>query len=149
MFIKPVRDLVQKTATANMARLLSTLLGSGMYMAEALTIVENTMEDDLYKKTLSDIKRDVLNGYTLFDAVDATDMFPPLFLNLIAIGEKTGEISEMLEKAADYFEEEVDLATQRLSSAIQPIMIVIIGGIVGLLVYAVYGPMMSMYDGLQ
>lgn len=149
MFIKPVHDLVQKTATANMARLLSTLLGSGMYMAEALTIVENTMEDDLYKKTLSDIKRDVLNGYTLFDAVDATDMFPPLFLNLIAIGEKTGEISEMLEKAADYFEEEVDLATQRLSSAIQPIMIVIIGGIVGLLVYAVYGPMMSMYDGLQ
>ena len=149
MKIGPVRNLEEKTAAANISRLLSTLLASGMYMAEALQIVEGTMENEYYRAAVNSVIKDVKNGYSLYDAFDATNAFPPLLLNLVQIGEKTGEISMMLEKAANYFEEEVDIATQALSSAIQPVMIVVMGGMVACMLYAVYGPMMSMYDGMQ
>ena len=147
--IPAFRNLEEKTATANMARLLCTLLGSGMYMAQALEIVEGTMENVVYKEALGNIRRDVLNGMSLYEATEDTGIFPQLFLNLISIGEKTGEISGMLEKSANYFEDEVDLATQQLSAMLQPAMIMIMGGMVGLLVYAIYGPMMGIYDGLE
>ncbi len=149
MKIKILKNLEEKTAAANFARLLSTLLSSGMYMAEALEIVANTMENPTYKDALIAIRKDVTNGYPLYDAVDATNAFPLLLMNLIGIGEKTGDLSGMLEKAADYFEEDVDVATQALTGAIQPIMIVVMGSMVGLMMYAVYGPMMSMYSGME
>jgi len=147
--IPAFKNLEEKTATANMARLLCTLLGSGMYMAQALEIVEGTMENVVYREALTSIRKDVLNGVSLSEATEDTGIFPKLFLNLISIGEKTGEISGMLEKSANYFEDEVDLATQQLSGMLQPIMIMIMGGMVGLLVYAIYGPMMGIYDGLE
>ena len=147
--IPAFKNLEEKSATATMARLLCTLLGSGMFMAQALEIVEGTMENAVYKEALGDIRRDVLNGMSLYQATEDTGKFPLLFLNLISIGEKTGEISSMLEKSANYFEEEVDLATQQLSAMLQPAMIMIMGGMVGLLVYAIYGPMMGIYDGLE
>lgn len=147
--IPAFKNLEEKSATATMARLLCTLLGSGMFMAQALEIVEGTMENAVYKEALGDIRRDVLNGMSLYEATEDTGKFPLLFLNLISIGEKTGEISSMLEKSANYFEEEVDLATQQLSAMLQPAMIMIMGGMVGLLVYAIYGPMMGIYDGLE
>lgn len=149
MKIALIRRLEECSAAATMSRLLSTLLGAGMYMGEALGIVKGTMSNEVYRDAVDDIKLDITNGYSLYDAVESTHLFPLLMLNLINIGEKTGDISVMLEKSANYFEEEVDRVTKSVVDAIQPILIIFLGALVGLMVYAVYSPMMNIYSGLS
>lgn len=147
--IPVLKDLEMNTSSANMARILSTLLASGMYLPQALEIVSNTMTNKVYHNAMTDIKNDVIAGIPLTEAMENTDMFPPLLLNLLGIGEKTGDMNKMLVKAANYFEDEVDTVTEQLTSMLQPAVILILGLMVGILVYSIYGPMITMYDGLK
>lgn len=141
-------DLERKTASANFARTLSTLLKSGMDYPKSLDIACSTMSNIFFKEAVEGIRGSVLNGMTLTDGLKKSAMFPELLENLLQIGENTGNIPQMLENSAIYFEDEVETATVALTSAIQPIIMIVMGVFVGMLVYSIYTPMFSMYSSI-
>lgn len=143
-----VNNLVIKTASANFARTLSTLLKAGMDYPSSLDIVKDTMANTYFIDGIQQIKTDVENGLPLTDSLKKTNMFPELLENLLQVGEETGNIEQMLENSANYFEDEVQTATQQLTAALNPIIIIVLGVFVGLLVYSIYTPMFSMYNGI-
>ena len=143
-----VNNLVIKTASANFARTLSTLLKAGMDYPTSLDIVKDTMDNTFFIEGIENIKVDVENGIPLTDSLKKTQLFPELLENLLQVGEETGNIEQMLENSANYFEDEVQTATKRLTAALNPIIIVVLGVFVGLLVYSIYTPMFSMYQGI-
>ena len=143
-----VNNLVIKTASANFARTLSTLLKAGMDYPTSLDIVKDTMDNTYFIEGIENIKVDVENGIPLTDSLKKTQLFPELLENLLQVGEETGNIEQMLENSANYFEDEVQTATRQLTSALNPIIIVVLGVFVGLLVYSIYTPMFSMYQGI-
>lgn len=144
-----VRDLVIKTASANFARTLSTLLSAGMDYPSSLEIVKDTMDNVFYLEGVADIKHSVENGFNLTDALKKTELFPELLENLLNVGENTGNVEEMLENSANYFEDEVQTATAQLAAALNPVIMIFLGVFVGMLVYSIYSPMFSMYSNMK
>lgn len=142
------KDLEVKTASANLARTLSTLLESGLDYPKALEIARDTMGNSVFKKAVEQIRVDVSNGFTLNQSIRRTQLFPDLLENLLEIGENTGNVEEMLNNSANYFEDEVETATLQLTSALQPIILIVMGAFVGMLVYSIYTPMFSMYSAI-
>lgn len=143
------KNLTIKTASADFARTMSTLLSSGMDYPRALEISAETMSSKTYKEAVYQIHDDILNGAGLTAAVVKTELFPDLLTSLMSIGEETGDIPHMMTNAADYFEDEVQTATLQLTSALNPIIMIVMGVFVGLLVYSIYSPMFSMYNGIS
>jgi type IV pilus assembly protein PilC len=143
-----IKNLEIKAASANLARTLSTLLDSGLDYPKALEIARDTMSNSVFRDGVDEIRTNVINGMTLTQALKKTKLFPELLENLLQIGENTGNIEEMLNNSAVYFEEEVETATLQLTTAIQPMIIVIMGVFVGALVYSIYTPMFSLYASI-
>lgn len=142
------KNLEIKTASANFARTLSTLLESGLDYPKAIEIARDTMSNGVYKTAVEQIRLDVSNGFTLTQSLKKTELFPDLLENLLEIGENTGNVEEMLNNSANYFEDEVETATLQLTSALQPVILIVMGVFVGMLVYSIYSPMFSMYSGI-
>lgn len=143
------KQLEEKTASANLARTMSTLLKAGLDYVKALEIASDTMDNVIFKESLGAIAEDIKNGVTLNVAIRKVNIFPELLVSMIDIGENTGNMETMLENCANYFEDEVESATVALTSAIQPIVIVLMGIIVGAMVYSIYMPMFSMYGNIK
>ncbi|MEA4895319.1 MAG: type II secretion system F family protein [Oscillospiraceae bacterium] len=141
-------DLAKKTASARMARTLENLLGSGLPLVDSLVIVSNTMTNIYYKGSLLAAREAVTLGSPLAAQFSRNNLFPPLVRHMIGIGEETGSIESMLTKLADYYEEEVEGATERLMAAIEPAIIVVLAVVVGAIILSIILPMMSMYNGL-
>lgn len=137
-----------KSNSAKFARTMSTLVSSGMSITQAIEITAKTMQNILYKNALTNAKTEVEQGIPLSVPIRKSSVFPSMVHNMLAIGEETGAIEHMLDKVADYFEEETEQATGSLAEVIQPVIIVVIGGLIGLMVVAMYMPMISMYQGL-
>jgi len=137
--------LSMKSNAAKFARTMSTLVASGMGITSAIEITAKTMSNILYKDALDKAKLEVEQGIPLSVPIRKTPEFPAMVHNMLAIGEETGNIENMLDKVADYFEEETELATKNMSELLQPIIIVVLGGIVAVMVLAMYMPMISMY----
>lgn len=144
-FIGPVNI---KTQSASFARTMSTLVSSGMGISVALEITAKAMKNILYKRTLMKAKTEVEQGINLSVPIRKAGVYPTLVPNMIAIGEETGNVEVMLDKVAEYFEEEAELATESMSELMQPVIIVVLGGLVGWMVLAMYQPMISMYGDL-
>lgn len=141
--------LIVKSTAASFARTISTLVSAGVPLSEGLEITARSMKNVLFKQALRDAKQKVEQGSTLSEPLAACGLFPPMVSQMIRIGEETGNVDGMLVKAADYYEEEVEIATGSLTSMIEPLIIVVLGAIVGFLVLALYMPMMSMYSGME
>lgn len=137
-----------KNASAMFARTLSTLVSSGMSLSESLTITARSMSNVLFRDALEEAKLEVEQGVSLSKAVRGCGLFPPMVCHMLSIGEETGNIEEMLTKVAEYYEEEVEIQTQSLSAAMEPMIIVVMGGIVAFLVLAMYMPMIQMYSDM-
>lgn len=137
-----------KTQSASFARTMSTLVSSGMGISVALEITAKAMKNIIYRRTLQKAKIEVEQGINLSVPIRKAKVYPTLVPNMIAIGEETGNVETMLDKVAEYFEEEAELATASMSEMLQPIIIVVLGGLVGWMVLAMYQPMISMYGGL-
>lgn len=148
-YIPMVTNLVVKTASANMARTLGTLISAGVPLVEAVDIVAHTMENVLIKDALMDAKDQIMIGVPLSEPLKECGLFPPMVHHMVKIGEEAGTTEEMLTKLADYFDEEVELAVQSLMAAMEPLIIVLLAGVVGVLVISVILPMMSIYDTLN
>ena len=141
--------LIVKSTSASFARTISTLVSAGVPLSEAIEITGRSLNNVLFQEALQEAKRKVEQGSNLSEPLEACGLFPPMIPQMIRIGEETGNVDGMLVKAADYYEEEVEIATGSLTSMIEPLIIVVLGAIVAFLVLALYMPMMSMYGGME
>lgn len=144
-----VGDLSVKSAAARLARTLSTLMASGIPMVEAVEIVTKIMSNRIIQKVMEEAKADVERGTPISQPLEASGVFPPLLYNMAAIGEETGNMEEMLEHAADFYEEEVEAATKAVTAIMEPVIIVLMAGIVVPIMLAIMAPMMSMYSAAE
>lgn len=147
--IPVVKELAVKSAASSMARTLSTLMGAGVPLIEAVEIVANTMGNILFKEALLEAKEQIALGVPLSEPLEKCGLYPPMVYHMIKIGEESGNIEEMLNKLADYYEEEVEIAVQSLMAVLEPMIIVVLAVIVGVLIASVLSPMMKMYDALD
>lgn len=138
-----------KTACSRFARTMSTLMASGISMIDAVEQVAKMMDNKIIRDGLLDAKVQVSKGVPLSKPLKDMEMLPPMLSAMTKIGEETGDIEEMLSKVADYYDEEVETATNALTAAMEPLIMVLLAGIVGMIVAAVYGPIMSMYDAMD
>lgn len=141
--------LTVKTASARMARTLSTLLGSGIPLIEALEITSGIMTNVYFMEALDDAKDDVAMGNPLSETLQRCAVFPPLVYHMIGIGEETGDIEGMLAKLAGYYEDEVEQATAQVMAALEPMIIILLAGLVGTIILSVIMPMATMYGALD
>lgn len=146
--IPVIGSMLLKTAVSRFSQTLSTLLTSGVGILQALTITAKTAGNKVIEKGLLSAVDKITGGKSISDPLKETNLFPPMVTHMIAVGEKTGDISSMLKKVADFYEDEVDAAVESLTSIIEPIMIVIMGGIIGSILIAMYMPMFDMASGI-
>ncbi|MCH5274834.1 MAG: type II secretion system F family protein [Lachnospiraceae bacterium] len=147
--IPAMKNLEVKTASSMMARTLSTLLAAGVPLIEAVDIVGGTMENVYFKEALDNCKNEIIIGQPLSRPLEECGLFPPMVYHMTRIGEEAGNTEEMLTKLADYYDEEVELAVQSLMAAMEPVIILVMAGIVGILIGACMAPMLSMYQALE
>ena len=133
-------DLIQKGALARWSRTLSTLSKAGVPLSEALQSVAGAAGNYVYQQATEEIRKDVTSGSNLTTAMETTHVFPKMMLQMINIGAESGRIDTMLTKVADFYEEEVDQTVDNLQSIMQPLIMVILGGIIGSIVIAMYMP---------
>ncbi len=138
-----------KTYSARYARTISTLLVAGIPLIEALDITAKTIDNKIVRDVLLNAKTEVARGVPLSVPLKASGIFPPMVHHMTHIGEETGNIEGMLNKLADYYDEEVEVASQGLTAALEPIIIIVLAVIVCVLVAAIMSPMLQMYNDLD
>jgi type IV pilus assembly protein PilC len=144
-----ISNFTVKTNAAKIARTLSTLLTAGMTIVEALSILESTLTNHCYKEALREIREDVLTGQPMSRKFLAKpELFPSMLAHMISVGEDTGDIPSMLIRTAEYYDLEVETATETLMSMMSPMIMVLLTGVVGVLIAAVFAPMLAMYSQL-
>lgn len=144
-----VSSLIKKTNSAATIRTLSSLLSAGIPIVRSLEIVSNTLGNFYYKKALSEAGEKVKKGGKLSDALSHyKEIYPIIVIQMIRVGEETGETSSILAKLADFFEEEVGNATKNMTSIIEPILMLIVGAVIGFFAISMIQPMYSMLDAI-
>lgn len=143
------KELTIKSNAANFARTISTLLAAGIPMLDAIEQVAKMMSNKIFRDGLMDAKTQVAKGLPLSKPLKDMEVFPTMLVQMVKIGEETGNIEDMMDKIAELYDREVDLATESLTQAMEPLTMVVMAGIVGCIVAAVYGPILSMYDGID
>ena len=149
MKVPLIGNLTVKSSAARFARTLSTLMASGIQLIDAVESVAKVMTNRIIREKLLEARDQVAKGVPLSKPVKDMGIFPPLLTQMVHIGEETGNLEDMMFRVADFFDEEVDEATKALTSAMEPLIMVFLAGIVGMIVAAVYGPMISMYTGMD
>lgn len=137
-----------KNASASLARTLGTLLSSGLALSTSLEITARSMGNLLFREALEAAKKEIEQGSPLWEPIKKCGIFPSMICQMIKIGEESGNLEGMLEKSAEYYEEEVEQASQNLTAMMEPMIIVVMGGIVAVLVLAMYLPMIQMYGSM-
>ena len=141
--------LNHKIAVSRFARTLSTLLSSGVPILQALETVAGTVSNDVIADAIMLSRASIREGDTIADPLSESKMFPPMVVQMITIGEETGQLDAMLEKVAVFYEREVDAAVESLTAAIEPVMIVALGFIVGFIVIAMFLPLIGVIENLS
>lgn len=142
-------DLIQKNATARFCRTFGSLSRSGVPILTALEIVRDTAGNQVISNAIDDARKEVQTGGMISLALQRGQVFPIMAIQMISIGEETGEIDAMLMKVADFYEDEVEQAVKALTSIMEPIMIVVLGGMVGSILIALYLPIFKIMDQIQ
>ncbi len=143
-----VGDVLRKIAVARFTRTLGTLISSGVPILEGLDITARTSGNAVVEKAISETRKAVEAGRSLVDPLKETDVFPGMVTQMIGVGEQTGAMDAMLQKIADFYEDEVDAAVKDMLTAIEPIMIVFLGVVVGGVVISMYLPLFSLINKL-
>lgn len=138
------KDIVRKIAIARFARTFASLMSSGVSVLDALEVTGGAIGNKVIEAELKEAAKQVKNGKQLSEPLSASSNFPPIVSQMIAIGEETGQIDTILVKVADFYEEEVEAVIDGLSSLIEPLMIVVLGAMVGLIAASVMGPIASL-----
>ncbi len=147
--IPVLKELTVKSAASQMARTLSTLMAAGVPLVEAVEITSNVLSNVWFKEAMMDAKEQIMVGVPLSQPLETCGLYPPMVYHMVGIGEEVGNTEAMLNKLADYYDEEVESATQSLMAVMEPMMILVVAGIVGVLIGAVIAPMGTMYSALD
>jgi type IV pilus assembly protein PilC len=149
-FPMKIGDIVQKVALARFSRTFSGLIAAGVPMLEAIEITGKTSGNKVIEKAMNDVRESVKKGGSLTaPMMDVPEAFPVMVTQMIGVGEETGALETMMTKIADFYEEQVAAAVKALTSILEPIMIIAVGGIVGFIVIAMYLPMFKVYDSIK
>jgi type IV pilus assembly protein PilC len=149
-FPMKIGDIVQKVALARFSRTFSGLVAAGVPMLEAIDITGKTSGNKVIEQAMFEVRESVKKGGSLTaPMMDVPEAFPVMVTQMIGVGEETGALETMMTKIADFYEEQVEAAVKALTSILEPIMIVIVGGIVGFIVIAMYLPMFKVYDQIK
>lgn len=140
------KDLNQKIVVSRFARGLSTVLGAGLSIASSIDVVSAVLENKYADVKLKTVKERMLAGDTLSDAIKESQLFPPMLGSMIKIGEEAGELDNILSKTADFYDEELERAIEAFTTILDPIMLVIMGVVVGFLIISILTPMFEMYN---
>lgn len=139
-------SLFKKVAVARFTRTFGTLVRSGVPILNALEIVEESAGNAVLARTVNDVKTEVTQGGTISDPLQRSGLFPAMVVSMISIGEETGELDAMLTKVADFYDLEVETAVATMTSLIEPMMIVVLGGLVGAVIVGMYLPMFKIFE---
>ena len=142
-------DVLRKSAVSRFTRTLGTLVSSGVSILEGLEITAKTAGNQVVHNAVMQSRQSIAGGETIAAPLEKSKVFPPMVISMIAVGEQTGGLDEMLSKIADFYDEEVDVAVGALLSLMEPAMIVILGVIVGGMVIAMYLPIFDMMNAVQ
>jgi type IV pilus assembly protein PilC len=141
--------LVRKVAVARFSRTLGTMLSSGVPILDALEIVAKSAGNKVIEKAILTVRLRISEGKNIAGPLADTKVFPPMVVQMIGVGEATGAMDTMLEKIADFYDDEVDVAVGALTSMIEPIMMVFLGGVVGGFLVAMYLPIFSIAGNIK
>jgi type IV pilus assembly protein PilC len=142
-------DLIMKTATAQFCRIFSSLTRAGVPILMSMEISSETAGNSIISDAILDSRTMVQEGVLLSTALTRQKVLPDMALSMLSIGEETGEMDRMLSKVADFYEDEVSASVKALTSMLEPAMIVVVGGIVGSILLAMYLPMFTVFDQIQ
>ncbi|TWI57095.1 type II secretion system F family protein [Halalkalibacter nanhaiisediminis] len=140
--------LLQKATLARMTRTLSSLFSSSVPILQAVSIVERVAGNEVVARVLREARNSLEKGESIATPMEKHWVFPPLVTQMIIVGEKTGSLDLMLDKVADFYESEVDATTDQIKSLIEPIMIVVLAGVVGIIVASIAIPMFEIFDSV-
>jgi type IV pilus assembly protein PilC len=141
--------VIQKIAIARFSRTLATLVSSGVPILQAIEITGKTSGNSVIEDAMADVKESVRSGESISKPLGRVPVFPAMVTHMISIGEETGALDAMLNKVAEFYEDEVDAAIKSLTSIIEPIMMLFVGGLVGMVVISMYLPMFNMMNLVQ
>jgi type IV pilus assembly protein PilC len=137
-------QVLLKSSIARFTRTLGTLVSSGVPILEGLEITGKAAGNSVVKEAVMKTRASISSGQTIAGPLKDSEIFPPMVVQMISVGEETGALDEMLSKIADFYDEEVDSAVDTMTSVIEPVMIVLMGGIVGGMLVAMYLPMFKL-----
>ena len=143
-----VGTLLRKVAVAKFSRTLGTMLQSGVPILDSLNVVARTAGNKIIERAVFRVADAIQEGRSIVEPLEETGVFPSMVVQMINVGESTGALDTMLSKIADFYDEEVDQAVENLTSAIEPLMMVFLGGMIGGLVVAMYLPIFSMASAI-
>lgn len=141
--------LVRKSVSATFTRTLSTLLASGISLIDAVEITARVVENEVFKEALLQAKDEVERGVALSEPLENSGQFPPMVFRMIRIGEETGNMESMLDKVADFYEDDVQNATKAMTTILEPVIIVVLAVLVGTIMLAVLSPMFTLYNSVS
>ena len=140
------KELITKSSLANFSRTLSALNSAGVPILESLLIAKRTIGNRIFKRIITKMNEEIQYGQPLYKVLAAEKGIPILFTSMFRIGEETGELSEMVNKLADFYEDEVETSVKGLTSLLEPLMIVFVSGVVAFILVAMYLPMFNMMN---
>jgi type IV pilus assembly protein PilC len=141
--------VIQKVAIARWSRTLSSLTAAGVPIMQALDITGKTAGNAVLEKSMGEVIASVKSGGTISEPLRRARVFPPMVAHMVGVGEETGALDAMLSKIADFYEDEVDAAIKALTSILEPAMIILVGGIVGVIVVSMYLPLFDVYNQIK
>ena len=144
-----IGDVVHKVALARWSRTFSGAVSSGVPILQSIKLTGQTSGNSLIEQAMDDVYASVKSGGSIAAPIERSELFPAMVAHMVAVGEETGQLDHMLAKIADFYEAEVDAKVKALTSLIEPLMICFVGGIVGVIVIAMYLPIFSLYDKIR
>jgi general secretion pathway protein F len=136
--------LRRMVAVSRFARTLSTMLGSGVQLLDAIDIVKDVVDNAVIRQALIESRESISEGHSISGPLKASGQFPPILTHMIAVGEKTGEMEEMLNVVSDAYDAQVDNAIDAMTRLLEPLMILLMGGIIGLVALSIFMPMLEL-----
>jgi type IV pilus assembly protein PilC len=144
-----IGEVVQKVSIARWSRTLSALTSAGVPIMQAIEITGKTAGNAVIEKSMADVITSVKGGGTISAPLKTCSAFPPMVAQMVGVGEETGALDSMLAKIADFYDSEVEAAVKALTSIMEPVMIIFVGGIVGVIVISMYLPLFSIYNSIR
>src|SRR5262249_43642959 len=148
LYIPIMGKLIEKTVVARTTRTLGTLVSSGVPILEALSIVRETCMNAVFERMYQRVYESIREGDTIAQPLKESRLVDDMVVNMVDVGEETGDLDTMLNKIADVYDEEVNVLVEALISLLEPLMIVVLGGIVGTIVVAMFMPLLALLEGL-